>query len=68
MTRDGAVWLSEFSGNKIARFDPQSKTFEEFEIPTADAGCRTILEDAQGVIWCPESRPGKLLRLTPAAD
>ena len=63
VARDGSVWLSEFSGNKLARFDPQSETFEEFDIPTANAGCRTMLQDQDGAIWCPESAPGKLLRL-----
>jgi virginiamycin B lyase len=31
---DGAIWFTETRGNKIGRFDPETKTFEEYDVDT----------------------------------
>jgi virginiamycin B lyase len=39
------VWLSEIYADRLARFDPQTKTFAEFPLPSADEDIRRIAVD-----------------------
>ena len=48
------VWVSDFGGNAIWHFDPDSEEFERFALPRAAAGVRQIL-GRPGEIWLPES-------------
>lgn len=34
---DGNIWFNQHTGNKISRFDPQTKTLTEYWIPTQNA-------------------------------
>ncbi len=49
-----AVWLSDFGGNAIHRFDPETETFLTFELPHPGGNVRQIL-GREGEIWSPES-------------
>ncbi len=48
------VWLSDFTGNAMVRFDPTSEQFEVFPSPRQNAGVRQIL-GRPGEVWVPES-------------
>jgi virginiamycin B lyase len=48
------VWVSDFGGNAMFRFDPGSETFERFGFPREGANVRQILGRA-GEVWLPES-------------
>ncbi|HJW10711.1 MAG TPA: lyase [Albitalea sp.] len=48
------VWVSDFGGNAVWRFDPGSEAFERFGFPRAGAGVRQIHGRA-GEVWLPES-------------
>jgi virginiamycin B lyase len=48
------VWVSDFGGNAVWRFDPADARFERFAFPRADAGVRQIL-GRPGEVWLPES-------------
>src|SRR4029453_18298740 len=45
---DGSIYISVMSGNKVARFDPKTATFREWDMP---AGHRPhgLLVDRQGI-------------------
>ncbi len=58
------VWLTQFRPHQVTRFDPATGEFAVYPL-MAEAGCRTIASDPQGVIWCPESGTEHLARLTP---
>ncbi len=47
---DGSIWITLATGNRLARFDPQS---EEFQLVRLDAGFypHTLRFDAKGRIW-----------------
>ena len=48
------VWVSEWSGNAVFRFDPRSQKFERFAFPRDSANVRQIL-GRRGEVWLPES-------------
>ncbi len=48
------VWVSDFGGNAIWRFDPGSETFERFGLPREAASVRQI-HGRPGEVWLPES-------------
>lgn len=62
VTVDGAglVWVNEFSADTIVRLDPRREEFRVFKIPTAGAGVRKMIVDAQGRLWYMGSGSGKL--------
>jgi virginiamycin B lyase len=53
------VWLSDFGGDVIVRFDPETEAFTPFKLPTPGAEVRQIL-GRPGEIWLPESANDKL--------
>jgi len=48
------VWVSEWTGNAVYRFDPATEKFERFEFPRAGTNIRQIL-GRPGEVWLPES-------------
>jgi virginiamycin B lyase len=48
------VWVSEWTGNAMYRFDPASEKFERFDFPRAGTNIRQIL-GRRGEVWLPES-------------
>ena len=54
-----AVWLSDFGGNAIVRFDPQDEKFEVFGLPSNPGNVRQIL-GRPGEVWLPESAADQL--------
>lgn len=56
------VWMSEQQADKIARFDPATKAFEEFPLPTAEEDHRRIDVDQQNSnrIWWSGNTSGRM--------
>ncbi|MEP7280429.1 MAG: lyase [Rubrivivax sp.] len=48
------VWVSDFGGNAIWRFDPARQGFDRIALPRAHAGVRQML-GRPGEVWLPES-------------
>jgi virginiamycin B lyase len=48
------VWLTDFGGNAIHRFDPETERFETFELPHANGSVRQ-LHGREGEVWGAES-------------
>jgi streptogramin lyase len=65
---DGGVWISERDGNEIARFDPQTETWEQYSIDTADSQPWGIDLDAAGTVWFAETAADKIGKLDPATS
>jgi virginiamycin B lyase len=62
---DGSIYISVMSGNKVARFDPRTASFNEWDMP---AGHRPhgILVDRSGIVWTTGNGNGTIGRLDPA--
>jgi virginiamycin B lyase len=62
---DGNISIAVMNGNKIARFDPQSKTFKEWDLPL-NARPHGLLVDRSGMVWYTGHGNGTIGRLDPA--
>jgi len=60
------VWLAEFYTCKVARFNPVTEEFTEFESPSAPCSLRRLGLDSKGTIWYGAFSAGMLGRLDPA--
>ena len=47
---DGSIFIAVMSGNKIARFDPRTKTFKEWDMPPGHRP-HGVLVDKSGIAW-----------------
>jgi virginiamycin B lyase len=54
-----AVWLSEWTGNALVRFDPVREAFETIPFPNPRAEVRQLL-GRPGEVWAAESGIDKL--------
>jgi hypothetical protein len=63
---DGSVYISVMNGNKVARFDPKSQTFKEWDLA---AGHRPhgLLVDKTGTVWTTGNGNGTIGKLDPAS-
>ena len=57
---EDAVWVSDFGANAIHRFDPKTKSFETFSLPSQPGNVRQIL-GRPGEVWAPESAADQLI-------
>ena len=64
---DGAVWFTEFSGNKIGRITT-SGLISEFAIPTRASAPLDIAVGPDAALWFAEDSAGNVGRITIAGD
>jgi virginiamycin B lyase len=59
---DGKIYIAVMYGNRLARFDPATQKFEEWELP---AGTRPhgLVVDEQGTVWMTGNGNGTLLEI-----
>ena len=61
---DGNIYIAVMSGNKIARFDTQTKAFKEWDLPEG-ARPHGLLVDSEGIVWYTGNGNGTIGRLDP---
>src|SRR6478735_3255711 len=66
IARDGSVWFTEGSGNRIGRIDPDGSGLREYPLPHADSAPRIIALGADGNMWFSEHAGNRIGRITPA--
>jgi virginiamycin B lyase len=64
---DGRIWGSELQGNRIFSFNPSTRIFEVFSLPTPHSGPRRFDVDRAGVLWIPAYASNHLVRFDPAS-
>jgi virginiamycin B lyase len=62
---DGSIFIAVMNGNKIARFDPATQAFREWDMP-AGHHPHGVLVDRAGIAWTTGNRNGTIGRLDPA--
>src|SRR3954468_5434349 len=62
---DGRVFISVMMGNKVARFDPSTKTFREWDVPRGHRP-HGLLVDKHGTVWTTGNGNGTIGKLDPA--
>ena len=63
---DGSIFITVMSGNKIARFDPKTQTFKEWDMPDNHRP-HGLLVDKQGMVWSTGNGNGTIGKLDPAS-
>jgi virginiamycin B lyase len=63
---DGSIFIAVMTGNKIARFDPGSQGFKEWNLPRGHHP-HGLLVDRQGIVWTTGNGKGTIGRLDPAS-
>lgn len=61
---DGDIYIAVMQGNRIARFDPRSEKFNEWELPDG-ARPHGLLVDPAGIVWYTGNGNGTIGRLDP---
>lgn len=64
---DGTVWFVQRYGNVLSRFEPATKEFQTFAIPTAQSAPHGIAVAKDGSIWFTERNGNKIGRLDPVS-
>lgn len=62
---DGSIYIAVMSGNRVARFDPKTQQFREWELPPGHRP-HGVLVDRQGIVWTTGNGNGTIGRLDPA--
>jgi virginiamycin B lyase len=62
---DGSLFIAVMQGNRIARFDPATKKFQEWDLP-AGAKPHGVLVDKKGMVFYTGNGNGTIGRLDPA--
>ena len=60
------VWLSDFGGNALVRFDPATEEFRVFPLPSSPGNVRQIL-GRPGEVWGAESAADTLVVIRTSA-
>ena len=66
VARDGQLWFTEGSGNRIGRMNPDGTGLVEYPLPHADSSPRIIALGADGNLWFSEHTGNRIGRITPA--
>ena len=61
---DGSIYFAVMHADRIARFDPSTRTFKEWKLPAA-ARPHGILADGEGMVWYAGNGNGTIGRLDP---
>ncbi len=63
---DGSIYIAVMAGNKVARFDPKTQSFKEWDLP---GGHRPhgLLVDKHGMVWTTGNGNGTIGKLDPVS-
>src|SRR5215471_18273850 len=62
---DGSVWYTGQRANVVGRFDPASKQFKEYPLPTPNSGPHGLQPDKDGNIWYTGNSAGLIGKIDP---
>jgi len=63
--KKGNIWLSDFNGAHMTRFDPRTKQFTEYPLPAVDGMVRFFGVDPRGRVWYVDFDTGRIGVLDP---
>ena len=64
---DSSIYIAVMSGNKVARFDPKTQSFKEWDLPSGHHP-HGLLVDRQGTVWTTGNGNGTIGKLDPVSS
>ena len=61
-------WIPEFAANKLARFDPRTEKFTEYDLPLRDTAPYVRVLMRGGVIWLGTGAADALFKFDPKTE
>ena len=68
IARNGELWFTQSSGNRIGRMQPDGRGLVEYALPTPDSSPRIIAAGSDGNMWFSEHSGNRISRITPAGE
>ena len=68
VTKDGRLWFTESTGNRIGSVQPDGTDLHEYPLPNADSSPRIIAVGSDGNLWFSEHNGNRIGRLTPRGE
>ena len=66
---DGILWIPEFAAGKLAKFDPETERFTEYDLGSSAAGPYDVEVDQKtGIVWVSGSNDSSIYRFDPATE
>ncbi|HEY1361856.1 MAG TPA: hypothetical protein VGF60_06400 [Xanthobacteraceae bacterium] len=63
--RDGSIWYTGQTSNKLGRLDPRTGTIKEYVLKSPQTGPHGLVEDSDGNIWFTGNHAGLIGKLDP---
>jgi streptogramin lyase len=61
----GRIWFAQPNNNSIGMYNPATKVFQQWAVPTPGAGPWDVVVDHKGFVWFTEHYTNKIGRFTP---
>jgi streptogramin lyase len=68
IARDGSLWFTESSGNRIGRMNADGSGYQGFALPHANSAPRIIALGADGNMWFSEHGGNRMGRISPRGE
>src|SRR5215471_12677406 len=68
VAKDGSLWFTESSGNRIGRMNADGSGYQGFTLPNANSGPRIIALGADGNMWFSEHTGNRMGRISPKGE
>lgn len=66
---NGILWIPEYGNNKLAKFDPATETFTEYEFPTSNVAPYVVkIDNLRGSVWIATASGDMVVRFDPATE
>lgn len=64
----GRIWFAQPNNNTIGMYNPTTKVFHQWTVPTPNAGPWDVVVDHKGIVWFTEHYTNKIGRFTPGTN
>ncbi len=64
----GRLWVSEWDGGNVARYDPQANTWKEWRLPGASPKPYAVYVDEHDMVWLSDWGANALVRFDPQKE
>jgi virginiamycin B lyase len=64
----GRLWVSEWNAGKVARYDPDTRSWREWKLPGSSPAAYAVYVDDRDVVWLSDFGSNAIVRFDPASE